>query len=181
MSGVTTATALAYASIAATVLSTGMSVYGQMQAGKAAQGQANYQAAVANNNKIIADRQAADSIARGKTAEKQHRQQVAQLIGRQRTVMAGNGVELDSGTALDLTSDTAGIGEMDALTIRSNAEREAYAHKVQGMGFEADAGLYSMRGDAARSAGTTGAFSSLLGGAGSVASKWYGFRKEGAI
>ena len=38
------ATALAVAGIAATVIATGVTVYGQEQAGKAAQGQANYQA-----------------------------------------------------------------------------------------------------------------------------------------
>lgn len=179
MSGVTTATALTVASIAATVIGAGVSAYGQMQAGKAAQSAANYQAAVASNNKIIADRAAADALKRGETAESQHRQQVAALKGRQRAVMAGNGVVVDQGSALDITTDTAGQGEFEALTIRSNAEREAYNHKVQGMGFQADAGLLTMRGDSAAQAGMTGAASSLLSGAGAVAGKWYDMKKAG--
>jgi len=172
---------LAMASTALAVVGTGMTVYGQMQAGKAAQSQANYQAQVAANNKIIADRQAADALDRGKNAEKAHRIQVAQLAGRQRAVLAGNGVVLDDGTALDITSDTMAMGELDALTIRSNAQREAYAYEVQGMGFQADAGLYAARGQSAASAGQAAGFSSLLSGAGSVADKWYGFKKEGAF
>ena len=45
--------------------------------------------------------------------------------------MAANGVDLSSGSPLDILGDTAMYGELDALTIRSNAEREAYGYRVQ--------------------------------------------------
>lgn len=172
-------TTLAIASIGASVIGTGMSAYGSMQQGKAAQSQANYQAAVARNNKIIADRQADDAIKRGSVEEAAYRRQVSQLAGRQRATLAANGVVVDQGSALDITEDTAEYGELDALTIRSNAEREAYGYRVQGQNFEADAGLYDATGANARSAGNFGAVSNLISGAGSVASKWYGFKSEG--
>lgn len=167
--------------LAMSALSTGASMYGQMQQGKAAQAQANYQAAVLRNNQQIAEYQAQDAEKRGKLAEQQHRLKVSQLAGRQRAVMAGNGVVVDQGSALDILGDTAELGELDALTIRSNSAREAYGFRVQGMGFASDAGLALARGASARSAGTTGAFTSLLSGAGSVAEKWSSFAKKGIL
>ncbi|MEK9754489.1 MAG: hypothetical protein VW338_14945 [Rhodospirillaceae bacterium] len=171
-------TTLAYASIAASAVSTVVGAVGSIQQGRAAQAQANYQAQVARNNKIVADRQAADALERGKVSELNYRREVSRLAGRQKAVLAGNGVVVDQGSALDILGDTAELGELDALTIRSNAEREAYGYRVQGNNFEADARLAQARGSAAASAGTFGAITGLLSGAGSVANKWYGFQKE---
>jgi hypothetical protein len=174
-------TTLAVASIAATVLSTAVSVYGQVQQGKAAKAQGQYQAAVARNNQIIAERQAADSRARGKAAEAQQALKTRQLMGRQQAVLASNGVLVGQDTALDLTADTAAIGKFDALNIRSNAEREALGYEAQGVNFGAEAGLAEMRGQAGSRAATTAAFGTVLSSAGSVADKWYGFKKEGVF
>lgn len=170
---------IAEASLALSAAGTGVNVLGQAQAGKAAQAQANYQAAVARNNQIIAERQAADALQRGEIAEKQHRLRVGQLAGRQRVALAANGVVVDQGSALDILGDTRELGELDALTIRSNAEREAYGYRVQGANFAADAGLLDARGASARSAASLAGMSSLLSGAGSVADKWYGFKTQG--
>lgn len=172
-------TTLAAVSIGATVLSTGMSVYGQMQQGKAAQAQANYQRQVAENNAILANRAADDAIERGKIAERNQRLKTEALKGRQRAVMAGNGVVVDAGSALDITSDTAAFGELDALTIRSNAEREAAGFRAQGSNFTNEANLATMSGDNARSSMYMGIGGSVLSGAGSVAGKWYGFTRAG--
>jgi hypothetical protein len=172
-------TTLAIASVASSVIGTGVAAMGAMQQGKAAQAQANYQAAVARNNKIIADRQAEDAIKRGSREEASYRRQVSQLAGRQRATLAANGVVVDQGSAGDILADTAEYGELDALTIRSNAEREAYGYRVQGQNFESDARLYTATGANARSAGNFGALSNLISGAGSVAQKWYGFNKQG--
>ena len=171
----TTAT-LAIASIAATALGTGVSMYGQMQQSKAQAGMAEYQSAVARNNSILAERAAADAELRGAQAERRQRSQISTVQGRQRAVLAANGVLVDDGSALDLVSDTAQIGEVDALTIRSNAQREAMGYRAQGANYQADASLASMRASAADP--TLGMAGTFLGGLGSVASKWYSFRKN---
>jgi len=82
---------------------------------------------------------------------------------------------------LDVVLDTAELGELDALTIRSNAEREAYGFRVQASNFGAEAGLTQMAGEAKAQAAKISSFSTVLSGAGSVASKWYGFKQEGAL
>lgn len=152
---------------------TAISAYGQMQQGKAARGQAEYQAGVARNNKIMADRAAEDAIERGKVSERNQRYKTQQLIGEQRAVLAANGVVVDQGSALDITTDTAGIGELDALTIRSNATREALGFRQRAYNYGAEADLAVARGSAAQREGTAAAFGTLLSGTGKVASKWY--------
>lgn len=170
----------ASAALALSAVGTAVGAAGAYQQGQAASASAAYQAAVMRNNQILAERAAQDAIDRGKVAEQRQRQQTKALIGRQRAILAANGVLIDQDSALDITTDTAGIGELDALTIRSNAEREALGFRSQGMNFAAEAGLADARGSAARSAGLTDAFGTALSGAGAVADKWYNFKRQGA-
>lgn len=142
--------------------SIGMGVYGQIQQGKAAQKQADYQAKVADNNAKVAEYQAQDALDRGLIKEQQHRLKVSQLKGQQRSALAGSGVVVDSGSALDVLSDTAYFGEMDALTIRSNAEREAYQSRIGAQNFRAESTLLALSGQQAVRAGRIGAVSSGL-------------------
>lgn len=171
--------ALPIISIAASVIGTAASAYGQLQAGKAQAAQLNYQAAVGRNNSILAQRAADDARLRGEEAARREASKTKQLAGRQRAVLAANGQLVDQGSALDITDDTAQIGKLDELTIRSNAEREALGYEAQGMNFQAGSNLNSMGAANAQSAGTAGAFGTILSGAGNVASKWYNFKKEG--
>lgn len=159
-------------SIASTVISTGIGVMGQIQEGKAAKAQANYQSAVARNNAIIAQRQADDARARGEIAERSQRQQTAQLIARQRAAGAAQGVVVGEGSLLDITSDTAALGELDALTVRSNAEREALGFEAQGMNFLAESDIQKTIGKNQSRASKFAAAGTLLSGASSVAGKW---------
>src|SRR5437879_2840835 len=96
-------TTLAAASLAITAVGTGVSIMGQMQQGQAAASQANYKAAVDRNNAILASRAAADARAQGDAAAAKQAQAGAQLVGRQRAILASNGVVVDSGSAADLT------------------------------------------------------------------------------
>jgi hypothetical protein len=169
----------AEASLALSVLGTGMQLFGQSGSNRAASNQNAYLAGVARNNAILAERAAKDAEDRGKIAAQDRATQTAQLKGRQRAVLAGQGVEVDTGSALDLTTDTAEIGKRDELTIRSNAEREALGFRTQGMNYQASANLYDAAGR--NTSGGFGFASTLISGAGSVAQKWYEFDKAGAF
>ena len=104
----------------------------QVQLAQNQQKFAEYQGEVAAQNQAIAQRAADDARKRGETDASIQRQETRRLIARQRSALAGGGVDVAGQSAVELYSDTAGIGELDALTIRSNAEREA-------LGFETDA------------------------------------------
>lgn len=147
------------------------SAYGAFSSASASKAQARYNAGVQRNNQIIAERMAKDAIDRGNIDEKQHRLKVQGLIGRQRSVLSSSGFSATEDDALDILGDTAEIGELEALTIRSNAEREAWKYKVNAANAGAEATLSSMKADAYSPFLAGG--SELFTGLGSVAAKWY--------
>jgi len=152
------------------------SAVGSVTQGRANSDAAMYQAAVARNNALVADQNAQYAIEAGRRSESAQRQKTAQLIGAQRASMAANGIDINSGSPLNLQADTAQVGELDALTIRNNAARQAYNFRVQAGDFEANAGLLTMQAANAKKAGNIGAFSSLVGGASSVSDKWLRYK-----
>ena len=228
---------LAVVSIATTALGTISSFQGQKAQASAAQQAAEYQARINENNAIIAqnnrtiaehnietaqrnaeaqraqaaiiEKAAGEAEDIGKVKEIQALQAKKQLIGRQRAVLAANGVDVNEGSAVDIQVDTAGIGKLDELTIRSNAAREAlgyryqaYNARVAGENYIADAANFAIQaenagregasftqqayanraaGQSAANAGNSAAFGTLLTGIGSVASKWYTFSKDGGF
>lgn len=163
------------ASLVLTAIGTGISAYGAYQQGQAQEAQYKYQSAVASNNRIIAEQNAKDALARGKVEADTHRRKVSQFIGSQRAGFGGSGVVVDSGSPLDIVADSVALGELDTQTILSNAEREARAYRVQGSNFGAEAGLLDSSAGSARRAGTINTGTTILGGGGSFADKWYNY------
>lgn len=170
MSGVSTATALAAGSLALGAVGTGLSVVGQMNQQAAMGAQQNYLKALALRNQNIQDMQAKDAIARGQVNEQKSRDITGQRLGTQTAILAGQGTDL-SGSPTDILTDTARSGEQDALTIRSNAAREAWGYQIGAGNAGADAAL---RGSFQPS--YLGAGASLLSGASSLADKWQKFQ-----
>lgn len=121
----------------------------------------------ANTNAQLAEQQAADAVARGQSAEFASRLKTANLKGRQTAELAAHGVSLDSGSPLDVLTTTDVMGAADAATIRDNAAKEAW-------GFQAQAANY--KAQAATANPFAAGIGSLLGSAGTVASKWYRYK-----
>lgn len=169
---------LATAALALSAAGTATSVAGSIQQGKAAKAQADFRSQVAKNNAIIAQRNAEDARARGKTAAGEQDIKTRQLIGRQRVTLAATGQEVDVGSGLEITSDTAALGKLDSLRIINNAEREAAGFDIQSDVFKSEASIQDFTGRNALSASRTRAFGSLITGAGSVAGKWAVFKKN---
>lgn len=133
---------------------------------------AMYQSAVARNNAILSERNAQQALAAGRTSEQTMRQRTAQTIGQQRAQMAANGLDISSGTPANIQADAARVGELDALTIRNNALRQAINFRQQASDYDSNAGFLDSRAANAKRAGDIGAFNSIVGGASSVADKW---------
>lgn len=172
---------LAIASLAAGALSTGVSAIGAAQQASATAAADRYQAQVALNNQKIAGQYAAQATADGENQVAAKQQQTAQMIGSERAAMAANGVELDNGSALRIQGDTAKLGEVDALTIRNNAARAAYGYELQGVSYGQQAALDESAASNAVSAGSLNAFSSIVGGASSLADKWSKYQQNGVF
>jgi len=149
------------------VLGLASSVVGAM--GQIAQGQAQakaarYNAKVREMNATLSERRAQDAIRRGEFEEQRKRLEVARIKGQQKVAMAANGVDLSFGSPLDVLVDTATLGEIDALTVRSNAYRESYDRQVDAVNQRAGAELDRMEAKAAETGGFLAAAGTLLGG-----------------
>jgi len=164
---------IATLSAVAGIVGTGVSALGAIQQGQAQSQAAKYQAGVDRNNTILAQRAAKDAIERGAEAEATQRRKNTVLLARQRAAVASSGIELGTGSPLDILGDTAQFGELDAQTIRSNAEREAMGDRAKASNFQASAGLNDMKASSASTAGFIGGASSLLSGGQTVAANWY--------
>jgi len=148
----------------ATVASTALVARGQYQQGKYRKGVAEYNARVDENR-------AQETRRAGVEAENIQRQKTAQLLAKQRAQLGAANVELSSGSALQLQEDTVTLGEADALRIRSNFEAKARS-------LETGASLTLSQGEAAESAGVSGAGGTILSGTSTflgtgVADKWF--------
>lgn len=120
---------------------------------------------VADFNAEMTKRSADDALERGAIEAADKRQQTRQLIARQHALQAASGFDTSQGTAADLMTETAGLGELDALKILNNAQRQASGMKVA-------ADLESAKGDAASRAGAMNAVGTGLSGAATAA--YYG-------
>lgn len=174
MSGVSTATILAGASLGLTALGTVMQIGGQQQQAQSNQGLYAYQAAVARNNQTQANTLAVDSENRGKAEEDRQRRKTALIMGTQQAALAAQGTDLE-GSPTSILGDTAAAGELDALTIRSNMVREAWSFWTKGVEFGNEVALANAQ-QANSGLSALGVGASLIAGAGAVSDKWYRYR-----
>ncbi len=175
-------TALALGSLA-------FGAYNQIRAGQAAKkaGEAERRAAeasadLAEYNAAVADLQATDAVARGAEDESRFRTSVRGLIGAQRAGIAAGNVDVGWGSAVDVQADAAFLGELDALTIRTNAAREAWGYQVQAEDLRKRATIAREEGVMLEAAGRerrtsalVGAAGTVLGGTASLLERRYGF------
>ena len=150
---------------ALTIGSTIIGGVGAVQQAQATAASQKYNAAVQDMNATLSERQAKDALERGADEEQRKRQQVQALLGQQKASMAANGVDTSFGSPLDTLVDTSIMGELDALTIRTNAARESYDYKVQAVNQRAGATLNRMGAQAALTGGYLDAMGTVLGGA----------------
>lgn len=145
---------------------------GAEQSASAQATSARYQAAVADNNAAVARNNAlmATRIGEQKSMQQElkNRGQLGAIIAQQ----AGNGVDVNTGSAKDVQTSARVLGRQDTMTIRSDAAREAYGYETEAQNFKAQSKLLKKSAKDARSAGDVAALSSLLGGAASAAGSY---------
>ena len=162
---VATTTIVAVAAIASAAAAAA-SAYQQSQATKA---QAKYQSQVAGNNVTIAMQNAERLQQYGSIAEDEQRERLAATKASARVRLAGNGLLVDDtvdATGALLQADLASEGEYDILKLKDRYAQQVQAAEVQGVNFQAEAGLASLK--AAQQNPGFAAAGSLLSSAGSV-------------
>ncbi len=156
------------------------------KAGQAQKRAADSQAELLDFNANVADLQAKDAVERGAEEEAKFRSGIQVLIGSQRAGFAAGNIDVGGGSAVDVQADTAFLGEMDALTIRSNATREAWGYQVQAYDTRKRAEItrkegvmLEAAGNANQTAARIGAVGGVLGAGGSLLEARYGFPRAG--
>jgi hypothetical protein len=139
----------------------GVSAYGQYKAGQQSKKIGDY-------NASVYEQMAEDAIVRGKDDEQRFRQGVKTLIGSQKAGFAGQNIDVNSGSAVDTQADAAFLGELDALTIRTTAQREAKGYKAQAQSARMGGSLDATKGN-------FGAASTVLSGASTLLQARYGW------
>jgi hypothetical protein len=145
--------------MAVSSLGTFASAYSQSKAQRA---EGDFNASIYESNARLQALQAEDAIIRGDKEAVKAKQAAKRLIGSQRAAMGAQGIDLESGSALDIQQETASLGAEEALNIKNNAWREAWGYRSQ----EAD---YKARAKYAKITGRSTAKNTLLTGGLTVA------------
>lgn len=164
-----TAATFSLASQASGAVTSAIGAYAGAQSSRA-------QARIDDVNAQLSEMGAQAALLQGQQQEMSSRLSTANLKSTQRAGFAANGVDLGEGSAARTLTSTDVLGEVDANTIHANAVRAAFGYRTQALNYANDA-MLRRAGPGALQAGA----STLLGGAGQVASSWYQFNKSGAF
>lgn len=121
-----------------------------------------------NMDAQIAGWQSSQALVAGHIQEENSRLQSGALFGKQRAQLAANGVQLGSGSALDVLAGSKYIANVDAATIHDNALRAAWGYQTQAVIDKSAASSLNP---------TMSGLTTLLGSAGSVANSWYRYNQ----
>lgn len=155
---------LALAGVIGTVVSGAVGAVGAVMNAQAQSAAAKYNAEVAQQNAKIQQQNAIWAQQAGEQQAAVEEQKTRARVGAIMAAQAANGIDVNSGSALDTRSSAKELGELSALTIRSNAAKESYGYETQSWNASAEANLDKMNAAAAEQAGMIGAAGDLLGG-----------------
>lgn len=158
---------LAIASLVGTVGSSFVQGAGVQQQAEANAEASMYKAAVAQINAKMVRQQAQNDVFAQQLKTKS-------IIGQQKAIQGASGVDVNTGSPVDVRASAAQMGMLDAITILENAERKAY-------GYETQAKLDTMTAENYKKAGDIGLLGSALAGATSVGDKWLKFQTAGVF
>ena len=113
------------------VTSAAMGTYSAIQKADAIGKAGAINAATMRANAGLADRAAGDARERGQYQEGQERLQTDRLQGQQKSGYAAGNVDVKSGSAMDVLSDTSMMGELGAKIQQNNYAREAWGFGKQ--------------------------------------------------
>lgn len=126
------------------------------------------EAQVAENNAQLAEWQAKDALARGEFNVGRAQLSAALLKGSQLARMGGSGVEMGSESFARILTDTDYYGQLDADVAATNADREAWALRMQAQD-ERNRAAYARAGYVPPAESTSRAVTgTLLGSAGKL-------------
>jgi hypothetical protein len=150
------------------VAGAGLSAAGAYGSMEASSKNAAYQAQVAANNATIAMKNAAMDTQSGEITAANQGMKTRAAVGTTLAQQGASGVSVNSGSAPKVRAAESELGLMDALTIRSNAAKKAYADTVAATSDTAESGLLEAESTQASAAAPFSALGTFLSGASSA-------------
>lgn len=166
------------AALAAQGAGAGLGAIGAYSSARSQRSALNYEAGVADFNARQAETQAQIALEQGQYQVNQLRRAAAANKGSARQSLATSGVDLTTGSAVDVLTSLDAMAEMDVNQAEVNAVREAWGIRAQRVNYENEA--------RAKRAGAKGinpwmAATSLIGSAASISSSYASLNKAGAF
>jgi hypothetical protein len=155
-------------------LGAAISAGGTLLGGLATMGQMNYQAEVAKNNATIASQNATAAEQAGEQQAAQESRKNAAQMGSIVASQAANGVDVNTGSAVDVQTSEREIGHLDTENVMRNAEMQAYGYRTQSTNYQAQAKLDSAAASLAPISAAFGATGSYLEKSSALGSNWTG-------
>lgn len=153
---------------AASTLSSIVGGIGSIASGNASAAASKYNSQLAAQNAQIAQQNATWASQAGEQQVGEQSQKTRATVGAIKAAQAANNLDVNSGSAVDVRSSAAALGELSALNIRSNAARTAYGDLTQQASYSAQSKLDTFSADQEQLAGEVGAGTSVLGGVGNA-------------
>lgn len=172
LAAIGTAVASAATSTTAATIGAGVSAAGSIFGGIAASGQASYQSQVAKNNATVAEQNARYASAAASTNAQAAGMRSAQRQGQIRAAQGANGIDVNSGSNVEVQKSQAELGELDELSAENKGLLQAYGYKSQATSFDAESRLQDSIATTAPIAGALKAGGTLLGSASALGTKW---------
>lgn len=149
-----------------------LKAFGESEKGEADARMYSYRAGLARMNANIQRQNSDYALTAGESNAKRSGLTTGFTIARQKVAQSSNGFDVNSGSNLDVRESTRDVGVVDQTTIRTNAGRQALSFRNAAIGLDAEAAGMDMAATQARRASRFNMISTLIGAAGSVASKW---------
>lgn len=159
---------------AAAAASLAVSAAGAIMQGHAQAESAKFNAGVAQNNAQIAEQNSQYAGQEGEVNAATKELQTRQGVGNTLTAQAANGISVNSGSAADVRTSEATLGEQDAINIKANAARKAYGYDVEASSDKGQSNLDDYQA-------TQDTNASYISAAGSIGSGFASFQKAGAL
>lgn len=151
------------------------SIYSAWQSGKTMKYVAKQKAAIAEENRQMAQLSAESAYLQGQGKIAQLTYRAGQIKAKQRAAFAANGVVLGQGSTAETTASTDLMKEMDMNTAKLNAMASAWGYKQQALQANAMGGVYQATAGALAQAEMAKGFSSMLEHGSMAADRWYRF------
>jgi len=148
---------------------------GALASANAQSSAASYQAKIAANNAAAAGMQRASAISAGHERAAEASLAGAEQIGKMKAAQAATGVDVNTGSAVDVRGSRRMLNQLQSENALSNAQRAAWGYQLQELGFADQSDLYKAEASSARTAGYLGAASDILGAVPKLIPEFPGF------